>query len=308
MLLRDLCRWRAFIFIVQFAWALFLWWLAIEKCVLFGTYSYVSHLTNIGWTLESLLFTVTLSFILPPTIALCNVNTAAACMAACFFPVWLLAWFIAATVFLLLIKDPEFITDLFDSMEPGLVIVGNDLFHVVPLIALIFLGAVHFALISLGINRFFVGARRTCGTCGAVAVFVYLAFGGALAIIGAYCALTYALGTSPQERYGTDLPYGVGIGYFFSVAVLFNVVPLTALACCCGICRPSPTPRYDVARAMSKMNAEIFGRRWSDVERVIATDVAPTAIAEQNEMDAAIEHLDAVASSRRAAPGLRWRF
>ena len=280
MLIGDLCSWRALIFFVQVFWTIFLWWLAVEKWILFGTYSYFSHLTNIGWTFEALLFTFTLPFFVASTTPLCNVRSAAACMAACFAPIWLLAWFIAVTVYLLLVHDPEFITDLFETIEPGLVIVGNDLFHVIPLIALIFLGAVHFRLLYFGLNRMFTAASRRCGGgFGVVVVSVYLAFGGTLLIIAFYCLLVYAFGTSPQERYKTDLSYGVGTANFFLVALVFNVIPLVALCACCRVCRPSTTPRYDEARAMSKLDDEIFGERLAVVDRAVSESMIETAAA-----------------------------
>jgi hypothetical protein len=278
MLVGDLCSWRSLIFFVQLLWTIFLWWLAAEKWALFGTYSYFSHLTNIGWTLEALLFTFTLPFFVSSTTLLCNVQSAAACMALCFAPIWLLAWFIAATVYLLLVHDPEFITDLFETIEPGLVIVGNDLFHIIPLIALIFLGAVHFRLLYFGMNRMFTAASRRCGGFGLAVVGVYLAFGGTLIIIAFYCLMTYLLGTSPQERYKTDLSYGAGVANFFAVALLFNIVPLVALCSCCNVCRPSRTPRYDEARAMSKLDDEIFGERLAAVDRAVSESMLELAI------------------------------
>lgn len=268
------------IFAATLLWAIFLWVLAIEKMASpppLGLESYVKHFTNWSWTFAALFYVLVLPFIIPSTTCCINVRTSAAVVAWCFFPLNLIVWYVAAAVFVLLVKDPEFITDLFESMEPGIVMVWNDVFHVVPVIALLFFASINYYLLFFGLNRWFVSARGCCGS-GCVALgYFYQLIGGTLIVVAAYFITLAALGTSVNEVYGTDIPIGAGLAFLVLVALLVNGIPLLALGCCRRVDDESMTPRYDEARAMLKGDDEIFGERRRKLEDVLNDSLLSTA-------------------------------
>lgn len=256
-------------FIFQLLWTLLLAIIALDKILFFGLHAYVIHFTNWSWTFNALFYASTLAFWVPRASVTClNVRCAGHAAAACFFPLNAIVWFVAIAVFTLLLTDPEFITDLFDTIDEGVVIVGNDIFHMIPVLALVFFVSLQHHLLYYGLNAWFSGAST------ALRVFLYLyeIFLGSLLVIAAYFITLAALGTSVNEVYGSDIPVGAGIAFFLLVALAVNGVPLLILSLCYNL---NATPTYPqlLERRVYTTNYVLFG----DVEPDLQVDTAAGA-------------------------------
>jgi len=264
------------VFAATVLWVLALTVMTIDKIIVVpdGFEGNISHLTNWSWNIATAFFALTLGFIVPAASAsVCNVRCAGHVAAACFFPLNTLVWFVLAAVFYLLATDPEFITDLFEHMEPGIVMVLNDVFHVIPVIALMFYAFFHYHLIRVGVNRWCVAASRCGGRWGIALYTLYLTFGGALAVVLSYTFVLLLIGKTANDVYGSPFPLAWALLFLIGVGVLFSGVPLLCLALCQRITKPSPFPAYDEARAMLKTDEEIFGSRLPDIESTILRDL-----------------------------------
>lgn len=260
------------IFSATLVWALFSTFVAVDKIYVFGFDSFIRHWTNWGWSVETAFYWLVLGFVLPTTVALCNVRCASDVAAWCFFPVNLIVWYIAMSVTILLLKDPEFITDIFASMPPGIVMVGDILFHIVPALALVFFASLFTHLIRYGLNRWCVRAKNA-GCCALFCYTLYLLFLAPILLLVLYVLVLLALGTTPNEVYMTDIPIGSTFALFLVVGLIFNGIPLLILDCYYKLRTPSVHPRYDEARAMLKTDEEIFGNKLALVEDTIARDL-----------------------------------
>lgn len=237
----DACKSPAIlVFILQAAWVLWIFSISIAKMVAFGMPGFIEHFTNWAWFAYGVFFLLTLQ--------LFGFGCAESASAACFLPITAVAWFIAIAVSVLLFTDPEFITDLFDEMDPGLVINGNDLFHVYPVIALLFFAGLHQYVIWRGLRRWFAWTEGN--SCWIGLIIFYQVLGAALAFVGLYFfVLAVFYGKTVNDVYGTDASIALGIFAFSVFSVLITGIPLLVLICCYDLIapveKPRPRPRRD---------------------------------------------------------------
>jgi len=214
----------------QFLLALFILGAAVAKLAYYGSDGYWEHFTNWAWTLLAV-FLFSTVFVVRSC-----VRCAAGAAFFLFFPLNTIAWFVATTVAVLLLRDPEFITDLFEEIEPGLVIVGNDVFHVLPVFVLGAWAFLQSNLLWFALHRWVAPvARAKAGPgrcCGMFFIVLYQTIGGGL-IFGALYLLVLeaAYGKTPGDVYGTDLSLVAGLGLFVAVGAVFTGIPLLFLAC-----------------------------------------------------------------------------
>ena len=112
------CRPVLFYVLLQVLWALTIAWLAVFKIAEFenGAASYAKHFTNWSWTLQLFFYLATVPLLFSvATVRVCNVRWAGWITACLFFPLNAIVWFVPVAVFTLLLVDPEFITDLFET-------------------------------------------------------------------------------------------------------------------------------------------------------------------------------------------------
>lgn len=214
----------------QFLLALCILGAGVAKLVYYGSDGYWEHFTNWAWTLLAVFLFLTV----------CVFRECVRCVSGVvfflFFPLNTVAWFVATTVAVLLLRDPEFITDLFEEIEPGLVIVGNDVFHVLPVFVLGAWGFLQSNLLWYSLHRWVAPVSRSkpgpARCCGLFWIALYQTIGGALAFGALYLAVLRAgYGKTPGDVYGTDLSLWAGIALFAGVGVTFTGVPLLFLAC-----------------------------------------------------------------------------
>jgi len=240
---------------------------------------YLIHFTNWSWTLAIVFFSSTLCFGTPAprpgddpaTRTCCTVREVSCVTAWCFFPLNAAVWFVAIAVFVLLLTDPAFITDIFMNIEPGIVMVANDIFHLVPVIALLFFVLVHTWLLV-------VGVRQAYAACGWFFI-VWSTVLGPLVLIGTWHIPLLAYGLSAMAVYGTNLSIVAAIAAFVGVGIIANGTSLCVLNAFYGVTRPSRTPRYDEYRAMLRSDEEIFGKDVEDMTDCVHKHIEAAATA-----------------------------
>lgn len=299
-----MCSLARLVTVATLLWALFLVAAAVYKIVEFSSLTqFFIHFTNWAWALAALFFLSVLGFSCsahthaarqaaaasgapmaeePPAVACgCHVHCAAAVVAYCFFPLLALVCFVALAVAIMLFESPAFIIDLFEHIEPGIVIVANDIFHVIPVFAIFFFAFVHRDLVWFAMNRACVRAWAGSGYCGVVAYTLWLLFGSVL-FLGVYLfVLWFGFWTTAQAVYGTSL--SLGLAFAFLAAVSFVIVGsvLLLLRCYTHLYENDPAMvSYYEARAMLKTDVQLF----------------PTATARDNVNRAIRENLDAAAT------------
>lgn len=219
-------------FFAQLAWVFVALSTAIVKVTAYDAFEFPLHLTYWSWTLVTVFLALTLVSVVPECI-----DCAASVVVACYFPLFALVWYVVVAVNVLFLDDPAFSVDLFELVAPGLVIVGNEFVHFVPVYVLSVYGLLNAPLIAYALNRCFArGAFDRQPQLFGLAV-VYLVVGGGALVIVAYVLALLALGTSPQRVYDTDIGLGLGLALYVVVALVANGLVLTVCACSCGICR-----------------------------------------------------------------------
>jgi len=229
--------------------------LAVYKLAVFTAASYVSHWTNFGWTLVIVLFLVVLGF----HCAAC-VRCASATSAWIFFPLLANVFFVFLAVLVLLIVNDSFITNLFAMIDPGIVMVANDIYHATPVGALL-LFYIFFR------DTLFYGTRSTCthSTCCCV-TFTIWSLGGALAaLFSIYLLVLEVQHKSVGSVYAPEFMAWHGYVGLVGVSLVLNGAVLGVWYAWFEVSKPSPTPEYDRARAMLKTEPEIFGSRLDEV-------------------------------------------
>jgi len=288
--MRPGCTYAAFVTGANLIWFLIITTMAVVKLVKYGAYEYIIHFTNWAWTLACIFFGGTLSFSLsahsreararpdfkPATDAptTCyNVRCAALWVSLFFFPLFGLVFFIALAVFVMLLMNPAFLTGLFMMLGPGVVMVANDIFHVVPVIALVLYGAINAPLIWYALNRTYVWARRIGRACVGVCC-VCLACGANTLLLLVYLLVLVIANTSVEDVYGAGANPWLGLlgivlaGALTSGVVLVLVNAYTNL----GYDDDAEMVMLFEARAMLKTDEDIFDNR--DGLLVLRADIA----------------------------------
>jgi hypothetical protein len=123
--------------LAQFLWAMFLFSVAVWKIVENSLFDYISHFTNISWTLQIFFYFATafgpllIAWRLRPPLRFVILVIAIMLM-----PLFGLVVAVVIVIFILIGTDAGTITQAFAQYPPEIVIIGNDFYHVVPVIAL----------------------------------------------------------------------------------------------------------------------------------------------------------------------------
>lgn len=225
-------RFSACRFVAQALWVFVAVAAIIVKLVEDDIDNYPVHLTYWAFTAETLFLALTLVAVAPRC-----VDCAATVVVVCYFPLLGLAWFIAIAVNVLFLDDPQFALDLFALISPGLVIVGNDFVHVVPVFVMSLYGLLNAPLVQYALNRCFArGAFDRQPQMLGLAVVYLVAGGGTLFVVGYLATLALAR-LSPQDVYDTDISSWAGVGVFVATSVVVNGVVLGVCANSFGVCR-----------------------------------------------------------------------
>ena len=265
--------------------------LAAYKLAVFTAASFVSHWTNFGWTLVIVLFLLVLGF----HCAAC-VRCASAASAWIFFPLLANVFFVFLAVLVLLIVNDSFITNLFATLDPGIVMVANDIYHAIP-VGVLLLFYLFFR------DTIFYGTRATCthSSC-CCATFTIWSLGGALAaLFSIYLLVLDAQNKTVGSVYAPEFMAWHGYVGLVGISLVLNGVVLGTWYACFEVSKPSATPEYDRARAMLKTEPEIFGSRLDEVRAEVhrRVDVLASAAVLSVELERDVDDDDA---PRRPAP------
>jgi len=235
----------------QLLWGLFLLGVAVWKIANNTLFDYVSHFTNVSWTLQIFFYLATaFGPIWIAWRAREALRFVTFVIAAMLMPLFGIVVAVIIIIFILIGMDADTIVDAFATYPPEIVIIGNDFFHVVPFIALLIYIVlnrrhVYYAL-NLGLQyvyivdedldtRIVVSSLRSHSGISiehrtvkrrryryvSPALFLYQAYLGSLVPILFYLALF-----DPRVIYGTNMSFGVGLLILFLSLTFSNAIPL----------------------------------------------------------------------------------
>lgn len=218
----------AFVFVAHATWTIVLLSGAIGKIINHGFFNYFRHYTNWSWTFQLLFFAATLPAPFVQT-GLVRAHGALGSLTRTvivlgLFPLFGVVTTVMALVFVLLGTMSDFITDIFQVMAPQIVIIGNDLFHMIPFVALLLFWLFYYKLVFYSLNH--VAARYGVAR-DAVRLTLWIAYEG---FFGAAVSLAfYSLLFDAREVYETDIPFitGAALAVFiilFSSGLSFLIV------------------------------------------------------------------------------------
>lgn len=217
-----------FLFVVHFTWTIVLLSGAIGKLVNHGFLNYVRHYTNWSWTLQLLFWGGTLaapfvqSGIVRPNSPLGSFTRTVIVLGL--FPLFGVVTTVMTLVFVLLGTMSDFITDIFQVMAPQIVIIGNDLFHMIPFVTLLLFWLFYHKLVFYSLNQ--VAARYNVAS-DALRLTLWIAYEG---FFGAAISLAfYSLLFDARQVYETEIPFvtGAALAVFiilFSSGLSFLIV------------------------------------------------------------------------------------
>ena len=200
--------------------------LIVAKVVEFGWFEYVRHFTNWSWTMQTLFYAITLLFIIVPDGTAIFVGLTFLPLVTIVFSVW-----VGSSV--LLIRDPAFITPFLAQWPAGVVMLGNDAVHVLPVIIIIFYAWLQGPLVGYGLRRTAHAALYGWGPVYFLVFCVWQTWGGALLAIG-----LYRMFFDPNEVYRTTLPEAEALGLPLVVGLIVAGVPLIMLTLFHGLTAP----------------------------------------------------------------------
>ena len=232
----------------QLLWGLAILGVAVFKIFENSFYDYVAHFTNISWSWQVFFYIATapgpvlIAWRLRPPLRFVTLVIAVVLM-----PLFGIVIAVVIIIFILIGTDAGTITAAFAQYPPEIVIIGNDFYHVVPVIALIVYIALNRRHVFFALNqgmqyvtyveenhdtRILSRARRAERSVNerkriyrvrrlSIALFLYQAYFGSLIPVLFYIAFF-----NPQIIYGTSMTFLTGFGLLVLSLTLSNAVPL----------------------------------------------------------------------------------
>lgn len=221
----------------QTLWASLLFGAAFVKILDQGVFDFVRHYTNFSWTLQAFFYLVTA----PDPLAISLGVRSLVRLETLFIGIFLMPLFgvvvlVAVLVIILLATKAQAFIDIFAEYPSGIVIIGNDVYHFVPVIAILFyimfnrrhvFYALNCALQTIVYHR---GGRRhrhhrRKRYVFSFALYLYQAYFGTLITL-----LIYSTFFDPRIVYGTDIGLLSGILLIVFSLTLSNAIPLAIAA------------------------------------------------------------------------------
>jgi len=231
----------------QLVWGLFLLAVAVWKIATNSPLDFINHFTNVSWSWQAFFFLATA---FGPIWIVWHMRRplrfVTFVIAAVLMPLFGIVVAVIIVIFILIGTDAGAIVLAFSQYPPEIVIIGNDFYHVVPLIALLIYIALNrrqvFYALNLGLQyvvlvdenldtRVSVRTRRGVIVVRRLArwryryvsvpLFLYQAYLGALVPILFYLAVF-----DPRLIYGTHMSFAVGLLILFISLTLSNAIPL----------------------------------------------------------------------------------
>jgi hypothetical protein len=237
---RSTRRWRVAIgyiwTIVQFLWGLSLLAAAFLKIWENTFINFIEHFTNISWTLQAYFYIGTA--IGPVWIAQYRRSLlpfVTFLIAAFLMPLWGIVFAVAGIILVLMATNAKSIQEVFAEFPPAIVMLGNDIYHFVPVIALLIYFALNKRHVFYSLNlalqhnhwvyrvnpytaeREVESVRKSFS----VPMFLYEAYLGSLIPVLFYIAVF-----NPRVVYGTELSFAAGMLIFIGLLTISNALPL----------------------------------------------------------------------------------
>lgn len=217
-----------------------IWWFLMIVAVLTKTsiLSYVSHFTNWSWTLQIFFYGFTLpsaciivGFLNPDSFL---GKTTQFVIVALFFPLWGIVSTVLLVVWVLLGTDAEFLADILATMPTGIVFIGNDVFHFLPVFSLVIFYLFYHKLVHYSINHV-IARYGILDNPGKLFVFIiYQAYSPLLLLA------LYALIFDPRVIYSTDLSILAGIVVVILALSFFSLGALLVMLALLGVGSRNP--------------------------------------------------------------------
>lgn len=207
------------ILVAQLLWAFTMLAGIVLKIADSGVHSFVKHYTNWSWTLQMLFYFATAPA--PLLIAYDNNKSLLAkfvsfVVGIAFVPLVGIVFVVAGLVMILLGTRSQFLVVLFQEHAPSFVMLGNDVYHFIPIIALLAYGLINWHFVLYSVNWLLNRRSRWL-------IALYLAYGGP-----AISLLWYVTFFNPQVVYQTDIGFLPGAVIVFALLTIFVFAPLTA--------------------------------------------------------------------------------
>lgn len=183
------------------------------KIIAFGGRAYAVHWTNWGWTALSLFISTT---------SVQQVYTSKwmfVWLLAVYFPFRCMWWMIFIAVNVLFLTGSDLLDVMATEYELGLIVFGNDVIHVWPVVADICFLACNYSFVFTAFNW---AHRRLRHPLERMLFVVYELFGGATVVFGGYAAVLVALGTNLQTVYYTLFSELIGVLGVIACGVAVN--------------------------------------------------------------------------------------
>lgn len=233
---------------LQLFWATLMLAAALFKLFEFGVLSYTMHYTNWSWTLQLAFYFG--SALAPIAVAFRERGALRMALrvfvAVVFVPLNGVVFVVAALVMVLLVTRSQFLAAYFAEHAPSFVMLGNDVYHFLPVIALLIYLIINWRFVAYSVNWLLRDGERWL-------MVLYLAFGGT-----AITLLAYAVFFDPRVVYSTDIGYAAGGLFIAAILVVFNLAPLMAAVYFFGLGRRQMDDRWLEAN---------YPVAWSDAKR-----------------------------------------
>lgn len=208
---------------LQLIWATVLLTAALWKISTSGFHSYIEHFTNWAWTIEFIFYYLTF-----PSALVVGfkdrgwLRSLVVWSIAILLPVvWGIAWLVLLLVGLLLLTGAAFLQTILAALPLSIVIVGNEVYHLVPVIAILVYIAIHHKLVFYSLNQLFTRPAALEYAGIRYGLLIYAA-GGGVAVV----ALLYRAFHDPKVVYQSNLDEWLGVLFAFGVLALFSLTPL----------------------------------------------------------------------------------
>lgn len=211
----------ASLFLIQAGWAVVLLVLIVLKVIENGALSYVRYFTNWVLAFQALFYLATLPVPLAQHGIIDRRTSSAAhfahsIVALCFFPLNGILFTVQLVVTVLLGTNSPFLADFIDDLPLPIILIGNDLFHLWPIVIHLIFAIAYQPTIYKALAAW-VPSRRG-DRFGFVATQAYF---------GPVIPLTiYASIFDPREVYETTISFAAGAGVVFWALTTFNLVPV----------------------------------------------------------------------------------
>ena len=218
---------QGWVYAAQIGWAVFLLACTGVKLAQFSVSEFIVHFTNWSWVYQALFYSLSL---LVASRGCYRVGVC--CIAWLFLPLFAIIWAVAIGVQILLVYDDDFLESLLTEYDMGLITVGNDVYHMYPVIAGICYLFLNFPTIYYSLAWCY-GYNST--SAWRVVVTLYQLFGGAVFVYGLYLIVLAGLGTSIGEVYQTDIAWYTALLALIGVSLLVNGIILSCMCCSCAL-------------------------------------------------------------------------